>query len=110
MTTDIEALIAEARSHPTIAGKATVGLIDRLADALESVAAERDAAIKEMHARELHHFEEEQKSAALHAIIEEALSVPGGMHVMNRTWRECAEEMRRILFRGTAEKGADDDH
>lgn len=76
----------------------------------DAARAERDAAIKEMHARELHHFEEEQKSAALHAIIEEALSVPGGMHVMNRTWRECAEEMRRILFRGTAEKGADDDH
>lgn len=37
--------------------------------------AERDAAIKERHARELHHFEEEQKSAELRAIIDEALNL-----------------------------------
>ena len=37
---DLDALIAEAREHPTIAGKVTVDLIDRLADALESTLAE----------------------------------------------------------------------
>lgn len=43
---------------------------ESLIDALTAVSAERDAAIREMHARELHHFEEEQKSAGLEAVIE----------------------------------------
>lgn len=36
-------------------------LIDRLADALEAVEAERDAAVKELRDRELHHFEVEEE-------------------------------------------------
>lgn len=65
-STDIPALIAEARSvverhgmtHSTI-------LIDRLTDALE-------ATVKEMHARELHHFEEEQARAHAEAEVAQA--------------------------------------
>ena len=45
---------------------------------------------------------------ALQARVDEALAVPGGMHIMRRTWRECAEEMRRILSRATTtEKGTE---
>ena len=40
-------------------------------DSYNSVVAERDELKREMHARELHHFEEEQKSAELAAVIDE---------------------------------------
>lgn len=39
-------------------------------DSYNSVVAERDELKREMHARELHHFEEEQKSAGLAAVVE----------------------------------------
>ena len=39
-------------------------------DSYNSVVAERDELKREMHARELHHFEEEQKSAGLAAEVE----------------------------------------
>lgn len=43
--------------------------------ALQVAKAERDAAIKEMHARELHHFEEEQARAKAEAERDETLAV-----------------------------------
>lgn len=91
---DYTTLIADARVWPRD-GVSKGPLINALADAIESLVKERDQAIRdldagfaesdhlsakyyqrmraaerEMHARELHHFEEEQKSAGLAAVIE----------------------------------------
>ena len=102
MTIDIEALITEARSRGwSEAGYASTSMIHSLANALESVATERDAAIKEMHARELHHFEEEQKSAELRAIIDEALAE-------EERCTETETRMWRILSRATTTKKGTD--
>jgi hypothetical protein len=46
------------------------GDIATVLDALDAAERERDEALREMHARELHHFEEEQKSAELAAVID----------------------------------------
>lgn len=46
-----------------------------IADTLEAVTAERDEALREMHARELHHFEEEQARAKAEGERDEALAV-----------------------------------
>lgn len=91
---DYTDLIADARVWPRD-GVSKRPLINALADAIEALVKERDNAIRdldarfehsdhlsakyyqrmraaerEMHARELHHFEEEQKSAGLAAVIE----------------------------------------
>lgn len=47
-------------------------------DSYNSVVAERDELKREMHARELHHFEEEQKSAELAAEVERLRLVHAG--------------------------------
>lgn len=77
-----------------------------LADALE-------ATVKEMHARELHHFEEEQARAKAEAerdealavirealaVIREALAVTGNADISGHHW--MLRETRRILSRIT---------
>ncbi|WP_157813962.1 hypothetical protein [Microbacterium sp. BR1] len=40
-------------------------------DEITTLRAEKDAAIREMHSRELHHFEEEQRSASLEAALDD---------------------------------------
>ena len=94
-------LIADARVWPRD-GVSKGPLINALADAIEALVKERDQAIRdldagfaesdhlsakyyqrmraaerEMHARELHHFEEEQKSAGLAAVVEKVRGVIG---------------------------------
>ncbi|WP_100813042.1 hypothetical protein [Microbacterium lacus] len=43
--------------------------LDPLLDEITTLRAEKDAAVREMHSRELHHFEEEQRSAQLEAAL-----------------------------------------
>lgn len=50
----------------------------RAADTTEALVEERDGLKREMHARELHHFEEEQKSAGLAAVIEKVREARAG--------------------------------
>ena len=98
---DYTDLIADARVWPRD-GVSKGPLINALADAIEALVKERDQAIRdldagfaesdhlsakyyqrmraaerEMHARELHHFEEEQKSAGLAAVVEKVRGVIG---------------------------------
>lgn len=47
-----------------------IDLFREAAEAIEALVKERDELKHEMHARELHHFEEEQRSAGLAAVIE----------------------------------------
>ncbi|WP_404474813.1 hypothetical protein [Microbacterium aerolatum] len=60
---ELVAKLGEAAKRAEYFQTGEEGLLRRSADALTAVSAERDAAIREMHARELHHFEEEQISA-----------------------------------------------
>lgn len=106
VTDNITALIAEAREHANapMLGKSqwreldkAIGLLRRLADALE-------AAVKEMHARELHHFEEEQKSARYRAAIEKAISWNTHDAHEPKFW-----DLHHILTRALNENGETDD-
>ncbi|MFJ2420203.1 hypothetical protein [Streptomyces brevispora] len=54
----------------------TLGEWERLIYRIEAADAASDTQTAEMHARELHHFEEEQISAGLRAVVEKALIVP----------------------------------
>ena len=58
-----ESFLVNAEPLGEVAPHSIIGLWLRTADALEAMT-------KEMHARELHHFEEEQKSATLTAQLE----------------------------------------
>ena len=68
MTDKITELIAKARTGLVRDWGGAYGLMERLADALEET-------VKEMHARELHHFEEEK----LRAEAEDLLSRVAGV-------------------------------
>lgn len=69
-------LITDARRWPR-PYTSPMYLIGSLTDALEAAIKERDDAVREMHARELHHFEEEQKSARAQACIDNPVSNEG---------------------------------
>jgi hypothetical protein len=108
-------LSAEARSR-TYPPSRPAMLVARLADALEAVSAEverlhavmgrgfikvlsdRDEAYREMHARELHHFEEEQARAKAEAERDEALAA---IAELARIAKRCipVAEVDRILSR-----------
>lgn len=68
---DLERSWAEVDEETMKANRADIVAV---LDALDAAERERDDAIREMHARELHHFEEEQKSAELAAVIEKAIA------------------------------------
>ena len=91
-------LIAGRRSGMTTATQnrdAARTILDALASAEEVLAGADHTAAKywrkmrdaerEMHARELHHFEEEQKSAGLAAVIERVRSLLPGPHTFAET-------------------------
>lgn len=66
----LEASERRAEGLSRDAAIASIGEFDDLHDEIDRLTAERDAAIKEMHARELHHFEEEERTAGLAAVAE----------------------------------------
>lgn len=59
-------------------GSAVTSVTARAADVIEALVKERDELKREMHARELHHFEEEQRSAGLAAEVERLRLVHAG--------------------------------
>ncbi len=67
--TDITALIAEGRGFAEGSTSARATLLRDLADALAAESKRADDAEREMHARELHHFETEQQLADLTAEV-----------------------------------------
>lgn len=108
MSEDYTALVVEARTHvgDFDVEKLDVGAwpltMSVLADAVESLQAERDEFKREMESRELHHFEVETENAQLRDIIERAKgvthssSVPLGV-TEARHWDRLLAETQRIL-------------
>lgn len=91
-------LIAEANGVSTNAVVANPrrcrNMIGQLADALEAM-------VKDMHARELHHFEEEQARAKAEAERDEALAAIREALAFESILPAIASEPRRILSRIT---------
>jgi hypothetical protein len=142
--TDITALIAQARvsvqAHADFLSsmRITHGKTDRLYQQIARLADALEATVKEMHARELHHFEEEQARAeaeaerdryraeaesarktgeriladalGYRAAIEEALGVRLD-HTLptHRAWPRYQDDVDRILIRALNENGETDE-
>lgn len=80
--------------------------------ALTAVSAERDDAIKEMHARELHHFEEEQISTNQAHNLRVLMAERDRLHTAITEARAEAMNplyVQRILRAALEQKGNDDD-
>lgn len=130
-------LITEAREKGRNNISKGITLNDRLADALTAVTAERDTAIRdldagfaesdhlsakyyqrmrdaerEMHARELHHFEEEQISADLRAerdSLHKAITEARKLNDRAQRDLDIWEDMDRILRAALDKEGNDDE-
>jgi len=75
---DHDELLAEAKATQGYSEGDLRSLVRSLADALRDEESARQAAEREMHARELHHFEVEEENDALQQRIDAALKLKHG--------------------------------
>ena len=65
-----------------------------------------NALVKEMHARELHHFEEEQKSAELAAVVEKVRGIANAPY-SGSSWADLSTTLRHDIKRALSTAPAD---